>query len=71
MKISGLLINVDPYLNLCLKEVETAEISLQQMKICSVRGLAIKSIELDIDDKLERLNHGSRLCISDLQKINN
>ncbi|WUR03012.1 U6 snRNA-associated Sm-like protein LSm2 [Vairimorpha necatrix] len=69
MNIKGKLISIDPYLNLCLEEIQTSEIPILDMETCSLKGIAIRTIELEKDENLEKISEASRLSISDLQKI--
>jgi small nuclear ribonucleoprotein (snRNP)-like protein len=70
IKISATLLHVDPFINLTIGDIETDEISLQNMDLCSVRGFSIRTVEIEKDDSIDRLNDGSRLCLTDISKLN-
>lgn len=56
MKISGILRNVDHFLNLQVKaaKVEHSGPGLQELDLCSIRGSSVKFVELEKDEDLEK-----------------
>lgn len=65
LRISGDLVNVDPYINLKIKNIQLHSdcIGLNDMEICSIRGYSIRYVVLEKDKLLKKLNEGTRLCL--------
>lgn len=62
--ISGVLVGVDPYLNVKLRDTRilSEHPGLCSVSVCSIRGSAIKYVLIDEDEKMiEGVNSGSRL----------
>ncbi|AFM99077.1 small nuclear ribonucleoprotein [Encephalitozoon hellem] len=62
--VSGVLSNIDPYLNLSLLEVNilSNHPGLDSISVCSIRGSSIKYVLVDKDSTLlQGVNAGSRL----------
>ncbi|ELA42335.1 uncharacterized protein VICG_00735 [Vittaforma corneae ATCC 50505] len=56
MKITGILNNVDHFLNLQVTaaKIEHDGMGLQKLDLCSIRGSSVKFVELEKNEDLER-----------------
>lgn len=66
IRLSGVLVNVDPYLNFKLKDIKVQNdyIGLDDIDLCSIRGYGIRYVVLDKDEDTSTLNEATRLCLT-------
>lgn len=66
IRLSGVLVNVDPYLNFKLKDIKvlSGHIGLDDIDLCSIRGYGIRYLVLDKDEDTNPLNEATRLCLT-------
>lgn len=57
MVMSGILINVDPFLNMCIERVilDEEHPGLNKISVCSIRGSAIKKVSMDHNESLDQM----------------